>query len=57
MLCVMFNPPAPAGAGPLMAAGRGATAHEDKKSPTRTTAKNPDIRNFIVTICAVERGK
>jgi hypothetical protein len=55
MLCVMFNPAAPAGAGPLMAAGRGATAQEERRSPARTTARNPNVRSFTVTIPAVAK--
>jgi len=50
MLCVMFNPAAPAGAGPLMATGRRCAAQEEKRSPTRTRARNQNVRSFIVTI-------
>src|SRR5690348_9700372 len=57
MLCVIFNSPAPVGARPLMAARRGVTAQEEKKSPTRTTARNPNARSFAIIISAVARGK
>jgi len=57
MLCVMFNPAAPAAAGALTAAGRGATAQEERRSPSRTRARNPNVRSFTVTISAVARGK
>src|SRR5207247_4186673 len=57
MLCVIFSSAAPAGAGPLMATRRGAAAQEEKRSPTRTTARNPNVRSFTVTIPAVARGK
>ena len=40
-----------------MATRRGATAQEEKRSPTRTTARNPNVRSFTVTIPAVARGK
>src|SRR6478735_3941691 len=52
MFCVIFN-----STGPLMATRRGATAQEEKRSPTRTTARNPNVRSFTVTIPAVARGK
>ena len=52
MLCVT-----PAGATPLMAARRGVTAQEEKKSPTRTTARNPNERSFTIIISAFARGK
>ena len=48
---------APNSAAPLMAARRGVTAQEEKKSPTRTTARNPNVRSFTVIISAVARGK
>jgi hypothetical protein len=57
MFCVIFNSAAPAGAGALMATRRGAAAHEEKRSPTRTTARNPNVRSFTVTIPAVAGGK
>lgn len=56
MLCVMFNPAAPAAAGPT-APGRGATAQEERRSPATTGARNPNVRTFIVTIYGVARGK
>ena len=40
-----------------MATRRGAAAQEEKRSPTRTTARNPNVRSFTVTIPAVARGK
>ena len=57
ILCVMFNAAAPAAGGPPMAAGRGATAQDEKNSPTRTTARNPNMRSFIVTFSIVAIGK
>jgi hypothetical protein len=57
MLCVIFNSAAPAGAGPLMATRRGCAAQEEKRSPTRTTARNPNVRSFTVTIPAVCESK
>jgi len=57
MFCVIFNSAAPAGAGPLMATRRGCAAQEEKRSPTRTTARNPNVRSFTVTIPAVARKK
>ena len=57
MLCVIFNSAAPAGAAPLMAPRRGCAAQEEKRSPTRTTARNPNVRSFTITISAVARGK
>ena len=54
MSCVIFNSAAPAATGPTR---RGATAQEEKRSPTRTTARNPNVRSFTVTIPAVARGK
>lgn len=56
MLCVTFNPATPT-AGALTAARRGATAHDEKRSPTRATARNPNVRSFIVTSSVVARGK
>jgi hypothetical protein len=53
MFCVIFNSAAPAEAGPLMATRRGAAAQEEKRSPTRTTARNPNVRSFTLTIPAV----
>ena len=50
MSCVMFNSAAPAGARPLMATRRGAAAQEQKRSPTRTTARDPNVRSFTVGI-------
>ena len=52
MFCVIFN-----SAAPLMATRRGTAAQEEKRSPTRTTARNPNVRSFTVTIPAVARGK
>ncbi len=49
MFCVIFNPAAPAGAGPLMVARRAGAAQEEKRSATRTTAGNPNVRNFTIT--------
>ena len=46
-----------AGASPLTAARRGVTAQEEKKSPIRTTARNPNVRSFTVIISAFARGK
>jgi hypothetical protein len=57
MFCVIFNSAAPAEARPLMATRRGAAAQEEKRSPTRTTAGNPNVRSFTVTIPAVASGK
>jgi len=57
MLCVIFNSAAPAGAGPLMATRRGCAAQEEKRSPTRTMARNPNVRSFTVTIPAVCESK
>jgi hypothetical protein len=57
MLCVMFNSAAPAAAAPLMAPRRGCAAQEEKRSPTRTTARNPNVRSFTITISTVARGK
>src|SRR5262245_28639836 len=57
MYCVIFNSAAPAGAWPLMATRRGAAAQEEKRSPTRTTARNPNVRSFTVTIPAVARER
>src|SRR5438046_9054913 len=54
MSCVIFNSAAPAAAGLTR---RGATAQEEKRSPTRTTARNPNVRSFTITISAVARGK
>ena len=54
IFCVIFNSAAPAEAGPTR---RGATAQEEKRSPTRTTARNPNERSFTVTVPAVARGK
>src|SRR5436190_11885723 len=51
MSCVIFNSAAPAAAGPTR---RGATAQEEKRSPTRTTARNPNVRSF--SIPGVARG-
>ena len=48
---------APNSAPPLMAARRGVTAQEEKKSPAKTTARNPNVRRFTITISAVARGK
>ena len=48
---------APNSAAPLMAARRGVTAHEEKKSPTRTTVRNPNVRSFTIIISAFARGK
>ena len=48
MLCVMFNPAAAAGAGPLMAPSLGATAQEERRSPAGMTAKNANVRSFTV---------
>jgi hypothetical protein len=45
MSCVIFNSAAPAGAG---ATRRGATAQEEKRSPTRTTPGNPNVRSFTI---------
>src|SRR5512132_3863915 len=53
MSCVIFNSAAPAGARPLMAARRGVTAQDEKKSPTRTTVRNPNVRSFTVTTPAL----
>jgi len=55
--CVIFNSAAPAAAGPLMAPRRGCAAQEEKRSPTRTTARNPNVRSFTVTIPAVCESK
>src|SRR5438093_11183842 len=52
MFCVIFN-----SAAPLMATRRGGAEQEEKRSPTRTTARNPNVRSFTVTIPAVARGK
>src|SRR5439155_19132369 len=49
--CVIFNS---AAAGPTR---RGATAQEEKRSPSRTTPRNPNVRSFIVTIPDVARRK
>jgi hypothetical protein len=57
MFCVIFNSAAPAGAGTLMATRRGGAAQEEKKSATRTTARNPNVRSFTVSIPAVASGK
>src|SRR2546430_5310799 len=57
MFCVIFKPAAPAGARPLMVARRAGAAQEEKRSATRTTAGNPNVRNFTITIPAVARGK
>ena len=46
MLCVIFNSAAAAGAGPLMAARWGGAAQEEKRSPTKTIARNPKLRSF-----------
>src|SRR5436190_747900 len=54
MFRVIFNSAAPAAARPTR---RGATAQEEKRSPTRTTARNPNVRSFTVTIPAVARGQ
>src|SRR5882724_2060131 len=51
MSCVIFNSPA---VGPTR---RGATAQEEKRSPARTTARNPNVRRFTVTIPGVAKGK
>src|SRR5438552_3538698 len=51
MSCVIFNSPA---AGPTRL---GATAQEEKRSPARTTAGNPNVRSFTVTIPGVAKGK
>lgn len=53
MLCVICNSAPPAGAAPLMATRRGCAAQEEKRSPTRITARNPNVRSFTVTIPAV----
>lgn len=45
---------APKSAAPLMAARRGVTAQEEKKSAIRTTEKNPNMRSFTVIISACE---
>src|SRR5438093_9516964 len=57
MFCVIFNSAARAEARPLMATPRGATAQEEKRSPARTTARNPNVRSFTVTIPGVAKGK
>jgi cell division septation protein DedD len=57
MSCVIPNSAAPAGGRPLTAARRGVTAQEEKKSPTRTTARNPNARSFTVIISAFAKGK
>ena len=57
MLCVIFNSAAVLGASPLTAARRGVTAQEEKKSPTRTTARNPNVRSFTIIISAFAKGK
>jgi len=49
MLCVMFNSVAPAGAGALMATRRWCAAQEEKRNPTRTTPRSPNVRSFTVT--------
>jgi hypothetical protein len=55
MSCVIPNSAAPAGAKPVTAARRG-VAHEENRRPTRTTAKNPNVRSFTVIIyCLCER--
>src|SRR5882724_7747308 len=51
MSCVIFNSAPAAAAGPTR---RGATAQEEKRSPTRTTATNPNVRSF--SIPGVARG-
>ena len=56
MLCVISNSGAPAGAGPVMAARRGCAAQEQKRSPTRTTAGNPNIRGFTIDWLRVNRN-
>jgi hypothetical protein len=48
MFCVIFN---------SAATRRGGAAQEEKRSPTRTTARNPNVRSFTVTIPAAARGK
>jgi hypothetical protein len=55
MLCVMFNPAAPVAAGALMAPGLGATAQEERRIPSRTTARKPNVRSFTVTISGIAR--
>src|SRR5882757_10553376 len=54
MSCVIFNSAAPGAAGPTR---RGATAQEEKRSPARTTARNPNMRSFTVTIPGVGERK
>ena len=48
---------APNSAAPLTAARRGVTAQEEKKSPTRTTARKPNARSFTVIIFTFARRK
>ena len=48
MLCVICN---------SGATRRGATAQDEKRSPTRTTARNPNVRSFTVNTPGVARGK
>jgi hypothetical protein len=50
MLCVIFNSAGTAGAGPLMGARLRNTAQEEKRSPTRTTVRNPNVRSFTIGI-------
>jgi len=57
MLCVICNSAAPAGAGPLMAARLEGAAQEEKRSPTKTIARNPNVRSFTVAIPAAARAK
>src|SRR5258708_13211800 len=57
MLCVIFNSAAVLGASPLTAARLGVTAQEEKKSPTRTTARNRNVPSFTVIISAFAKGK
>jgi hypothetical protein len=57
MFCVIFNSAAPAEGRPLMAARRGGAAQEEKRRPTRTRARNPNVRSFTATIPAVARGE
>ena len=48
---------APAGAAPLMAARRGCAAQDEKRSPTRTTAREPNVLSFAATISCRCEGK
>jgi len=55
--CVIPNSAAVLGARPLTAARRGVTAQEEKKSPARATARNPNVRSFTIIIPAFARRK